>query len=146
MGLFDRFRKRVTEVASETDTKALSAEENSAEARVALQSALNNETDSQPKPSPSQFEPSGSQAVEDDDEWEDLEKIDNEDTAFESDDEWDDFDEEEDVILPVELSRKDRKRLDKERRAENKRIQKQQKAMKKRGAVDMKRPEGSQVD
>ena len=108
MGLFDRFRKRVTEVASETDTKALSAEENSAEARVALQSALNNETDSQPKPSPSQFEPSGSQAVEDEDEdeWEDLEKIDNEDTAFESDDEWDDFDEEEDVILPVELSRK----------------------------------------
>ena len=146
MGLFDRFRKRVTEVASETDTKALSAEENSAEARVALQSALNNETDSQPKPSPPQFDPSENQAVEDDDEWEDLEKIDNEYTAVESDDEWDDFDEEEDVILPVELSRKDRKRLDKERRAENKRIQKQQKAMKKRGAVDMKRHEGSQVD
>jgi len=146
MGLFDRFRKRVTEVASETDTKALSAEENSAEARIALQSALNNETDNQPKPSPPQFEPSGTQTAEDDEEWEDLEKIDNEDTAFESDDEWDDFDEEEDVILPVELSRKERKRLDKERRAENKRIQKQQKAMKKRGAVDMKRPEGSQVD
>ena len=146
MGLFDRFRKRVTEVASETDTKALSAEENSAEARIALQSALNNETDNQPKPSPPQFEPSGTQTAEDDEEWEDLEKIDNEDTAFESDGEWDDFDEEEDVILPVELSRKERKRLDKERRAENKRIQKQQKAMKKRGAVDMKRPEGSQVD
>jgi len=29
MGLFDRFRKRVTEVASDADTNALSAEEDS---------------------------------------------------------------------------------------------------------------------
>ena len=39
MGLFDRFRKRVTEVASDADTNALSAEEDSDEARAALQQA-----------------------------------------------------------------------------------------------------------
>ena len=36
MGLFDRFRKRVTEVASEVDTDELSAAADSPEAREAL--------------------------------------------------------------------------------------------------------------
>ena len=39
MGLFDRFRKRVTEVASETDTEALSAEADTKEAQEALETA-----------------------------------------------------------------------------------------------------------
>ena len=43
MGLFDRFRKRVTEVASEVDTDELSAEENTQEAREALNTAEHRE-------------------------------------------------------------------------------------------------------
>ena len=35
MGLFDRFRKRVHEVAEQTDAEALSADEGSEEARAA---------------------------------------------------------------------------------------------------------------
>ena len=40
MGLFDRFRKRVHEVAEQTDTDALSADEGSEEARAALDLSL----------------------------------------------------------------------------------------------------------
>ena len=147
MGLFDRFRKRVTEVASDADTNALSAEEDSDEARAALQQAATESIEqNQFQPSTQSGEYPAPIGDEDEEEWEDLDAVDDKTSVVDAEDEWDDFDAEEDISLPVELSRKDKKRLEKERKAEIKRILKQQKAMKKRGAVDMKRPEGSQVD
>ena len=39
MGLFDRFKKRVKEVANEVDSEALTVNEDSAEGRAALESS-----------------------------------------------------------------------------------------------------------
>lgn len=56
MGLFDRFRKRVHEVAEQTDADALSADEGSEEALAALASAEQPSTEPttpiQPQPTP----------------------------------------------------------------------------------------------
>tara|TARA_B100001093_G_scaffold116976_1_gene109332 strand:+ start:9481 stop:10908 length:1428 start_codon:yes stop_codon:yes gene_type:complete len=142
MGLFDRFRARVTEVASETNAEELSAAAESPEAQAALQTAQTHTSSSQDLP----IEP---ETVEDgeDDEWEDLEAIDEAGASTEnSDDEWDDFDEGEDVTLPTQLSRKEKKILQKMERTESKRLKKQRKDMQKRGAVEQARPSGSKVD
>ena len=54
MGLFDRFRKRIHEVADETDQDALSVDASSEEAKELLQPP---------------------QAAQSEDEWEDLEEV-----------------------------------------------------------------------
>lgn len=145
MGLFDRFRKRVTEVAAEVDTDEISVEADTQEAQDALISAQN-----QPRPNPPSQEPKLAPdeplSEESEEEWEDLEQLDLEDAAEESSDEWDDFDEEEEINLPVELSRKEKKRIEKSRRIDEKRLSKKRKEMKKRGAVEIARPKGSNVD
>lgn len=142
MGLFDRFRKRVTEVASEVDTEELSAEEDSLEAKAALVAAENHVQ----TPTLRHSEPEISEAPAEDDEWENLDEIDETPEPSASDDEWDDFDDEEEISLPVEMSRKEKKRLEKIRRADEKRLAKQRKDLKKRGAVEVARPKGSNVD
>ena len=141
MGLFDRFRKRVTEVASEVDTDALSAEADTKEAQEALESAQ--------KPSPEPPAPIEQNQViepEVEEEWEDLEALDESESLESPSEDWDDFDEEEEVALPVELTRKEKKRQQTRRRTEEKRLSKKRKEMAKRGAVELARPKGSHVD
>ena len=150
MGLFDRFRKRVTEVASEVNTDELSAEAESQEAQEALNAAAEipqiHRTESGPiEQEPAEFE-ADIESESSGEEWEDLEALDALEDDGESQDEWDDFDDEEDIALPIELSRKERKRVEKARRTNEKRLLKKQKEMKKRGAVDVARPKGSNVD
>lgn len=150
MGLFDRFRKRVTEVASEVNTDELSAAAESQEAQEALNAAADISHIQQPVSEPSSTPPAGNEvepsAESVEDEWEDLDAFDDLETDNDSDDEWDDFDDEEDIALPIEISRKERKRIEKARRSDEKRLLKKQKEMKKRGAVHVARPKGSNVD
>ena len=121
MGLFDRFKKRVKEVANEVDSEALTANEDSAEGRAALES---------------------SQVVDED--WDEV--LDDEKNALtlpdetsSADEDWDDWEEEDDVELPVQLSKKERKRLEKMERQ-------RQKELKRRKATTVAKPKGSKVD
>ena len=139
MGLFDRFRKRVTEVAEQTDADALSADAESAEARAALA-----EAQSHAEPIPQIHSKLVEQPTESEEEWEDLEEP--AEPAQAEQDEWDDWDEEEEIALPQEMSRRERKLLEKAKKAETKRERQQKKELKKRGAIEMARPKGSKVD
>ena len=140
MGLFDRFRKRVNEVADQTDTDALSADANSEEARAAIAAAENLSTKQAPISQPSVE----ADAPEPEEEWEDLDEI--EATEAAQTDDWDDLDEEEEIELPRQLSRRERKVLEKAKKADDKRVRLQKKELKKRGAVEVARPKGSKVD
>jgi fused signal recognition particle receptor len=141
MGLFDRFRKRVTEVAEQTDANALSADEGSEEATAALASAEQHATQP-PAPAQSVSEPQPLPTNTDD--WEDLDAVDDVDAP--ASDDWDDWDEEEDFSLPQELTRREKKLVERAKKAEVKKDRQLKKEMKKRGAVEMARPEGSKVD
>ena len=120
MGLFDRFKKRVKEVAEEIDSEALTAVEDSEEGIAAIET---------------------SRYIEEDWEEETLEEEVEEPTPIESqDDDWDDWDDEEDDIeLPVVVSKKERKRLEK---LEKQRV----KELKRRKATTIAKPKGSRVD
>jgi len=122
MGLFDRFKKRVKEVAEEVDSEALTAVEDSAEGLAVIESTVPVEEDwdeEAPVPEPVAIE---------------------EPVTESSDDDWDDWDdEEEDIALPVVLSKKERKRLEK--------LEKQrEKELKRRNATTVAKPKGSKVD
>ena len=120
MGLFDRFKKRVKEVAEEVDSEALTAVEDSEEGIAAIETSRYIEEDWEEETFEEEFEeptPSESQ----DDDWED----------------WDD--EEDDIELPVVVSKKERKRLEK---LEKQRI----KELKRRKATTIAKPKGSRVD
>ena len=137
MGLFDRFRKRVHEVAEQTDADALSADEGSEEAQAALIAA--GQQLQSPSPTPAQ-----QPTTPDEEEWEDLDALDPVETT--PSDDWDDWDDEEEIELPRELSRRERKLAEKAKKADAKRERQLKKEMKKRGAVEVARPEGSKVD
>lgn len=137
MGLFDRFRKRVHEVAEQTDADALSADEGSEEAQAALIAA--GQQLQSPSPTPAQ-----QPTTPDEEEWEDLDALDPVETT--PSDDWDDWDDEEEIELPRELSRRERKLAEKAKKADAKREKQLKKEMKKRGAVEVARPEGSKVD
>ena len=120
MGLFDRFKKRVKEVAEEVDSEALTAVEDSEEGIAAIENSRNIEEDWEEETFEEEFE---------------------EPTPSESqDDDWDDWDDEEDDIeLPVVVSKKERKRLEK--------LEKQRaKELKRRKATTIAKPKGSRVD
>jgi fused signal recognition particle receptor len=134
MGLFDRFRK----VAEVTDTEALSAAAESDEAQQALQNAQQQTQTPQPDPVK---EISNQQ----DDDWDDLDEEVVSETTGEEDD-WDDFDEEEEIALPVELTKVQRKLLEREKKVAEKTEKARQKQVKKRGGVEQARPQGSRVD
>ena len=134
MGLFDRFRK----VAEVTDTEALSAAAESDEAKQALQNAQQQTQTPQPEP----VEEISNQQ---DDDWDDLEEEVVSETTGEEDD-WDDFDEEEEIALPVELTKVQRKLLEREKKVAEKAEKVRQKEIKKRGGVEQARPQGSRVD
>ena len=121
MGLFDRFKKRVQEVAEEVDSEALTAEADSQEGKAAIEVSKHIEED-----------------------WEeDIEEeiIEEEPQSEASDDDWDDWDDEEEdeIQLPTVISKKERKRLEK--------LEKQrQKELKRRKATVVAKPKGSRVD
>lgn len=120
MGLFDRFKKRVIEVAEEVDSEALTAVEDSEEGIAAIETSRNIEEDWEEETFEEEFEePSPSESQDDD---------------------WDDWDDEEDDIeLPVVVSKKERKRLEK--------LEKQRaKELKRRKATTIAKPKGSRVD
>ena len=118
MGLFDRFRK----VAEVTNTEALSADEDSEEAQQALQSAQQAQT----------------QPIIEETSAEEIETV--------EEDDWDDFDDEEEIALPVELTRAQKKLLERQKKAEQKAEKARQKEIKKRGGIEQARPQGSRVD
>ena len=126
MGFFDRFRKRVQEVADETDLDELTAEEGTEEAQEALNPAspdvVEDEWDEPPEIEPATFTPS----TDDDDE------------------DWDDWDDEPEPLPSPTASKKERKQLEREK----KRKQKEKKKLAKKGFdIDqVTRPDGSRVD
>ena len=133
MGLFDRFRKRVHEVADDADGDALSVDAASKEAQEVIERHLH--------PTASAEE-----------EWEDLDDVPDVEEALspseepeEGDDDWDTWDDDEPTVAS-NLSKKERKLLERQQREAERQAAKSAKAMKKRGAVEMARPEGSRVD
>ena len=125
MGLFDRFRKRVQEVADETDLDELTAEEGTAEADAAIAAAASESTE----------------------EWDDVETITapvEVEAPAPAEDEWDEWDDEPMAPIPSTLSKKERKALEREK----KRKEKEKAALRKQGYdVDqVVRPTGSAVD
>ena len=152
MGLFDKFRKRVRDAASEVDTDSLSAEEGSDEALEALshQEKLAQSESQQKEILASRTHVPAQKTqhdfVEEEEEWEDFDDEDDLSLPSNSDDEWDDWEEEEEYTLPTKLTRKEKKILAKAAKKEASRIKAQQKEMKKRGAKEVKRLAGSKVD
>ena len=122
MGFFDRFKKRVKELADETDLDALTAEEGSEEANEAIATITT--------------------SVEE--EWDDISEIEEPVETPTTDDEWDEWDDEPEPLPTTTLSKKERKLLERER----KRKQKEKKQLAKKGFdVDqVTRPDGSRVD
>ena len=146
MGLFDRFKRRVKEVADEVDTDSLTVNESSIEGQelaAAKQQTddylINNQSDGESL--------DGNNVETDEDDWEIFE--DEPTSQFNDDivddDDWEDLDEDDD-ILPQPLTRKERKRLQKEQKQREKVQRAYEKSMKKRGATEVARPAGSKVD
>ena len=155
MGLFDKFRKRVIEVVEEADTDALSAKEDSAEALEAInQLQEHQETQSQLANQPKQVEQEDLPVEQDEEDFWDEEVEEEEepeeqastsDNENKFDDDWEEFDDDE-VIIPQQLSRKERKRQQRGKKSQIKAAKAHKKAMRKRGAVEVARPKGSNVD
>ena len=146
MGLFDKFRKKVREAASEVDSDELSAEEGSDEALEALsfqEQVIQTESQSSDNENPP-FDSSPN--LDDDEDWEDFDEEEELELPSNNDDEWDDWEEEEEYTLPTKLSRKEKKILAKEAKKEAARKKAKEKEMKKRGAKAVKRLAGSNVD
>ena len=150
MGLFDKFRKKVREAASEVDSDSLSAEEGSEEALEALshqeqmaQSEAQEIVASRTHVPAHKTQPDFG---EEEDDWEDFDEEEELQLPSSKDDEWDDWDDEEEYTLPTKLSRKEKKILAKEAKKEASRKKAKEKEMKKRGAKAVKRLAGSKVD
>ena len=153
MGLFDKFRKRVIEVVEEADSDALSAKEDTAEALEAINQlqeheAARSQLDNQPTQVEQEISPSENN---EEDFWDEEVEQDEEQTSSSDnenqfdDDDWEEFEDDE-VIIPQQLSRKERKRQQRETKSQIKAAKAHKKAMKKRGAVEVARPKGSNVD
>ena len=141
MGLFDVFRKRVKEVAENTDEDELSAPEESDEAEAALaeREQLEQET--------AEAEKAAETEAASTDDWEDIEAIEPHapPSPPESTEEWDDWEDDPapEPLSPT-LSKKERKQAERERRQQEK---KRKRLMKQGFDVDQKvRPDGSRVD
>ena len=128
MGFFDRFRKRVQEVADETDLEELTAEADSDEVQEALNSPVADPIpDVQDEPDEIVPHEEPTLLAEEDD-----------------DGDWDDWDDEPSPLPSPSLSKKERKQLEREK----KRKQKEKKKLAKKGYdIDqVTRPDGSRVD
>ena len=142
MGLFDRFKKRLSEVVDEVDTDAISAEGGSNEALDVLEQA---KAAPLTEEATSISEPEDTSPLTDEDDWEILDDEVNANAAVDEDDDWEDLDDNEDLI-PRQLSRKEMKRQQKEQKRIEKAKKSYEKSLKKRGASEVARPKGSKVD
>ena len=133
MGLFDKFRKKVRDAASDIDSESISAEDGTQEAIDALAKHGENKIES---PIESGY----------DDDWEDIDDDEELNLPSTNDDDWDDWDEEEEYILPTKLSRKEKKILAKQEKKEAAKKKAAEKELKKRGGKEVKRLAGSKVD
>ena len=133
MGLFDKFRKKVRDAASDIDSDSISAEDGTQEAIDALAKHGENKIES---PIESGY----------DDDWEDIDDDEELNLPSTNDDDWDDWDEEEEYILPTKLSRKEKKILAKQEKKEAAKKKAAEKELKKRGGKEVKRLAGSKVD
>ena len=106
MGLFDKFRKKVREAASEVDSESLSAEEGTDEANQAISQHQKFSDDKNPPEHPQE-----SIIESDDDDWEDFDEEEKLELPSNHDDEWDDWEDDEEYTLPTKLSRKEKKIL-----------------------------------
>ena len=123
MGLFDRFRSRVKEVAEETDLDGLTAEAGSDEAEEAIAAA---------------------EALQEE-EWDEVEQIQAPVEPTEpAEEEWDEWDDEPEAPPAPTLTKKERKLAEREAR----RKEKERRALAKKGFdIDqVVRPDGSRVD
>ena len=142
MGLFDRFRHRLKEVAEETDTAKLTVEAHE----------FDEEQQHIPTPelTPSHSNSAHPTSAEDiEEEWEDDEATTlpdaAEDGVVQEDEEWETWDEEE-TTTQLPLTKREKKFLARQVKEQAKKEQLQKKEMKKRGGVHVARPAGSKVD
>ena len=133
MGLFDKFRKKVRDAASDIDSESISAEDGTQEAIDALAKHGENKIES---PIESEY----------DDDWEEIDDDEELNLPSTKDDDWDDWDEEEEYTLPTKLSRKEKKILAKQEKKEAAKKKAAEKELKKRGGKEVKRLAGSKVD
>lgn len=118
MGLFDKFRSRVREVATELNEDEMLAEEESKEGQEALQTAIDNASKDPEVIEAAEDEPIDDDEPGDDDDWDDI----DDDPQPSGDDDWDDWDEEEDEQTPQQptpavLTKKEQKMLSKHQKA-----------------------------
>ena len=126
MGLFDRFRKKVRDAVDDADFEKLSVEEESPEAKKTIT-------------------PTNQDTYEG--EWDDVDAVAAQIESKQEEDEWeDDWDEEEEIVLPRKLTRKERKLIEKTRKEEQRKQKELAKEMKRRGAKDVGRLSGSRVN
>mgnify|MGYP003322759861 FL=1 len=142
MGLFDRFKKRLSEVVDDVDTDAISAEGDSNEALDVLEQIKPTTNLEQTAPTE---ETEASDPITDEDDWEILDDESDANSIKGQDDDWEDFDDDEEFI-PRQLTRKEKKRQQKEQKRIEKTKKAYEKSMKKRGASEVARPKGSKVD
>ena len=144
MGFFDRFRKRVKEVADDTDIDSLTVDEESEEAQEAIAKRQQIKEEQEAQSEAPQVEATTST----DDDWEDVEEIEEIEAiseTLEEEDEWDDWDDEP-ILEPISpsLDKKQRKRLEKEAKEA---IKERQRLKKEGYDIDQEvRPDGSKID
>lgn len=131
LGLFDKFRKKVRDAASEINSDDISAEEGSDEATAAINQHL---------------ETTEPEMETIDDDWEEIDETEELVLPEHSDDEWDDWDDEEEYTLPTKLTRREKKILASAAKKEAAKKKAAAKELKKRGGKEVKRLAGSKVD
>ena len=117
MGLFDRFKRRVKEVSDEFDTDELTVEADSVEGQQLASTKIQTEEETLESPTEIQFDSHNNGIQTDDDDWEVFDDDEKAETPQiqDPDDDWEEFDEE-DEYLPQQLTRKEKKRLQKEQK------------------------------
>ena len=137
MGFFDRFRKRVQEVADETDLDELTAEEGTEEAEEVLDNESSEMVEVEAMEALSQHEEFGKVRTH-------VPAYNTRPEFGDEDDDWDDWDDEPEPLPSSTISKKERKQLEREK----KRKQKEKKKLAKKGFdIDqVTRPDGSRVD
>lgn len=145
MGLFDKFRSRVREVATELNEDDMLAEEESKEGQEALQTAIDHASKVPEANEAAEDEPTDDEVEGDDEDWDDIDDA----PQPSNDDDWDDWDEEDELPqqpTPAVLTKKEQKMLSKHQKEQKKIAKQREKELRKRQATEVARPKGSRVD
>ena len=135
MGLFDRFKRRVKEVADEVNTEDLTVTEDSTEGQEII--AAQNQVQEEIHQSEDENLTHNHEDIiqTDDDDWEVFEEEEPQEStpSQDTDDDWEVFDDDDDDYLPQQLTRKEKKRLQKEQ----KQLEKQTDEFKRAQAIEL---------